>query len=242
MNDKNLETKLTPAARQVFEELERDFRNQLLRSASKSAASLSGEVQEISVKDLLNALDTIRLSRQKQVNTRIFNFGKQLVVLGLVISFFAVINSLYFLVGFWTRSESELGVLIGLATSLYGFMFQYVAEHPRILRLFSLEKATPVDSENERNSTLLFMEKWREIELKMKAKASENYGESKANLPLSTLAKNFRNQRILTDQDLKLFDELLSVRNKIVHEGFAPDKVVSLSVINRADKLLNKLG
>src|SRR5438309_3254434 len=60
MNEESLESKLTPAAREALQELSEDFKLQLLRGAAANASKLSSNIDEISVRDIIDTYGAYR--------------------------------------------------------------------------------------------------------------------------------------------------------------------------------------
>src|SRR5438132_438003 len=79
--------KLTPAADKTLEELVEDFRSQLLARAADLATDEAGDVQEISVRDVVDSFETLRptpFARRASFIDRILTSYLLLSILGLV--------------------------------------------------------------------------------------------------------------------------------------------------------------
>ena len=76
MENNPLESKLTPAAKEVLIEMVEDYRLQLLKEANKSASDITGEVREISVRDLL---ETLQKLESPKTNKRASLFERVLI-------------------------------------------------------------------------------------------------------------------------------------------------------------------
>jgi hypothetical protein len=240
MKENLLETKLTPAAREVLDELVDDFKHQLLNSAAESASSISGEIREISIRDILKGLETTQLRHQakklakgERVALLYAGIGLMLLILTTVFEVFGEsflpLNS----------SFSSLIGLIGITTALTAlFMLLWLRRRELSDIFLSSRDAVRLEASDY---SMVFVRKWRELELEARAFVSDQFGESRANIPIPELVNYLHKGEVLSIADEKIFMNILRLRNTVLHKGEELSQAQYLAAIKDADNLLSKI-
>ncbi len=233
----NLENKLTSAARRALDELVEDYRNQVLLGAIQAASSVTGEVQEISIRDILSGMTRSRIKTNIYLNRE-----ERLAQIGLFAGIVYAILGFGFVIfqGNLLVSPSQLiGYSVGFAGIILS-MFSYF--YPKLRRpRYSTQAEESQYGLPVTNLSLLFIQQWQRIELTARNIIALRSGESSANKPISLLVEELRQNGDLNSDEEKTLRELLDFRNRIIHGGFNPRLDTITSITRRAEKLLAKL-
>lgn len=244
MNNKNLENKLTTSAKEALDELIHNYRKHILIEASQETSRYSGDVEEISVRDILTSVEKI----DKRISTSTSVKSKRSMMLRLF-RLFGVMGIIYAIGGFgylayqtlniqWDYQETIgvtfgiIGVLMALGSYLY--IKVYSEKYSDIKVEFQ-----PIRPEYE--GTMLVVQKWRDIELAIRNVITIEYGESYAEKPLSVLLEELVNSDIISGDEYRELRNLLSSRNAILHDGRVMNDKELRSMLLYSDQLLRKL-
>ncbi|MEW5870755.1 MAG: hypothetical protein AB1894_15890 [Chloroflexota bacterium] len=216
-----LESKLTPAAEEVLDELIKDYRLQLLKEANKSASDITGEVREISVRDILDALqkmESFGTSKRAKFIERLFIMY---AFLGMIMSLIGYIMNQFLLLPSYLP---EILSLVGALLALFSLSAYYL-NTKRVVSFDSLLSSKRDSTSDTNDYSMLFISKWRDIEILSREVISYLIGESNVgNMPIRDLLNNLLKFQIISQSDSKLYLKLLDKRNSLVHS-----KTVELS-------------
>lgn len=214
MTDYNsLENKLTPAAQEVLDEIVADYKFQLLKSAGKSASDVTGEIREISVRDILETLQEIESQ----------NEGKKASLASryLILTFAGSIAPLIlYLIEPIIHISSDESIWIGLLSASLALtgLWLYFLTQGRNLKIGPILFSTSDMSITSKDYSMMFVRKWREIEILSKEVVADFIGESQLdNIPFRRLLEYLLKFDVFTNADSEIFLELLEKRNAVVH-------------------------
>jgi hypothetical protein len=212
MNNNPLEYKLTPAAKEVLFEMVEDYKIQLLKEANKSASDITGEVREISVRDLL---ETLQKFESPKINKRAALIERILII-------YVFIGILTALIGYiFTRyTTSQFSDTVGLAGSLLALLSLslYFINTQHRITIGSLVVSKRDTSFDTKDYSMLFPLKWIEIETLSKEVIAYYIGESNVDkMTIRDLINNLQKFHVLNSADSELFLRLLEKRNSVVH-------------------------
>ena len=238
MKDQELNAKLTPAARDALDELVQDFRTQTLVNAAESAARETGEVREISVRDILTGVNASRIRRPQR------NLWRQALKIYVVLGVLMVIGGLGYLVYRNLNIRSDEPSQVAFITALAGVIASAVAS--LMLRVipsrFGLISEDSGRDEPRRTELLSeYLSIWPKIELTARDIVASKLGESQAKKPLSSLFRELQELGVLAPDDQNKLKDLLNKRNKIVHSGEPLGEIELKRAVDEAGKLLSKM-
>lgn len=245
MNNEDVESKLTPAAREALVELVDDYRRQILFGAMRSASSYAGEVEEISVRDVLTSVNRVDAPSGGRPRPYVDRMYRVVMIVGFA---YTILGFGYFLVQS-IEISLDLGQTIGLATGLSGTLITlaaYFYTHRRAQERAFREQVVRGElfaeqRVQESDASMLLIKAWRGIELAVRAFVASTYGESMARDPFSILIDRVEASDVLTKEDQQMLRHLLRVRNKVVHEGLVLDARQLRSALQDADRILSKI-
>lgn len=214
----DVQSKLTNAAKQALESIIDDYRNEILLSARESATSLTGDLHEISVHDVLEGARKSESSFTKQAPSSLYRILRVYTYLGLLIS---CIGILWFFAQRYLElltfeEQMALAVAVsGLIISSLSYILIQYRKHDRVPKIHFED----VSDSQSSDFAISFLRDWQRIELLIRNIISGKYGESRANEPISMMVRMLSRSGRLTTSESKQIKQLLDVRNKIVHEG-----------------------
>jgi hypothetical protein len=243
VDTKDLEEKLTDAARDALKDVVRDYRAQLLISAADNASRMTGELREISVHDLYKAIQATSSELRTRPSRPIEYFLNLYIVMGILLGlaglgWFAARDAVLTL-----TTERQLPLLIGLSgfgIAAVSFMVLRL-QQLRVLRIQSIDFLRPGVTGSFRAQVGFFISKWQEIELLLRTKVGSNLGESVAKAPFSALLELLRRDGMLSEEDSNQLRRLLELRNSVVHGQKEITQDELRSSLRYADQLLEKL-
>lgn len=224
-----LESKLTPAAKQALDELQLDFRNQVLLRAAESASRVTGDLRELSVQDIMHAVAESPSTAEPRRPTfdsllRVYAVTGGLTTVGALL--FVAYND--YAVHLRLESRTALvvagtGILLTVAS-----LAMILVRRPRpVMRSLLIRQRSQTHSAAE------FLLAWQFLELTLRNKVARNTGESTANQPLSVLIRRLETERVLDSTDVDGLRSLLALRNGIVHGGgYIPPQAVADAIRN----------
>ncbi len=239
MKNIDLEEKLTTAAKQALDELVEDYRNRILIGATESASSLTGDIQEISVHDILSSVNRNQIRRVSSLPRNFELILRLYGALGFLMGAFGIIYFLYN--NFYSDLGSEERIVIiisisGLIISAISFLYLKIREKRDIISTeqegFSSQKA---------GFSMSFIKKWQDIELAARSLVASRQGESSAKEPISVLISKLREDNVLNSDDETRLKEILALRNKILHEGLEISREEFEQAIKDGNRILSKM-
>ena len=241
MEKDDLESKLTPAAKQALQELVEEFRAQVLRSAAQSAAAFQGEVREITVRDIVASSTRNLLGTRPWRAAGLEWLLSSYAILGVV---FGIVGALYALL---SRDGTLFGRGIALQFSIAGMFVALIAtvlltiRGKRLLRQSS-EASFPGFSYSVGEIGPTFVMEWSQVELALRSMAAARLGESSATAPIGRLIQELSQRGTLTTEDVSTLRRLLEIRNRVVHEGVQLSREEYDSAMKRAEAFIRRAG
>lgn len=237
MGTHEFEARLTPAAREVLNETVGDYKSKLLLRAHAHAASLTGEVREIAVRDIVAGATNLREAAHTSRSRRASAVAQLYILTGLVM---ATVGVSIYLAPYITESSFSLLEILPLAVGLAGLLLGILgvalakrSELHHAERIEAGERGEPDRFE----ATGLFLARWQEFEIVLRSIIADQYGESTAGAPLSELLSKLERQGVLRPEFQPVVRRVLHLRNRMVHNQVQ----VPLHVIMDATRDLNRL-
>lgn len=214
MKNDNLESKLTPAAKEVLEELVGDYKLQLLREANKSASDVTGEVREVSVRDLFDSLQKIE-SYGSNKKTKLFE--KFLITYAFLGIIMVLVVSIMAQLGILSIYATGSFVLIGALLAFTSLCMYYLSVK-RVISIGSITVSKRDVTQEAKDYSMLFIMKWRELEILSREVVSYYIGESNIdNISVRDLLNNLLKFEVITPSESISYLKLLEKRNSLVH-------------------------
>jgi len=238
MSNQNLESKLTPAAREALEELVESYRDQILIGAMRSAASFTDEVAEVPVRDILTSVNRGEARPRRPSSELLDRLWRMAIPAGIV---YAIAGFGYFVLrSFKVRFEpietASFAVgLVGLVMSLIGYYYS------RQRRLDTVYQRALWGELRSFDRSMLLVQEWRNIELAARSLVASHLGESVADKPISILIDELYRSGILTKEDVRRLRDLLSRRNRILHDNVELERNELELALREASRILSKL-
>jgi hypothetical protein len=232
-----LDTKLTPAAKQALDELVDDYRNQLLLGAADSASRL-GDLQEIAVHDIMASLNR----QQSRLFGRTRSLADRLLRVYLLGGVLLGVTGLGAFVVKEILARRAFEEQLTLIMALAGFCVSamaYLMLYVRKSRGSGYLLRRP-ESEFGPGDYGSYLGLWRDIELALRRAVAVRLGESSANTPISGLLD--RLEGVLSIDEQVRLRQLLQVRNSIAHgqRGAVTEGGIALAARD-AERLLGRL-
>lgn len=241
MDHNNLEEKLTPAAQQVFGEMVKDYRDQILIAAAERASRATGELREISVQDIVRSASRVALPARQERRTYLSLVSRIYIFVGLLLGIAGLIWPALREFGAILSPEQRWPLLVGLAgftLAATGLVLSRLFERYGSLSFFDKE----LGEDNQQELAALYMTRWVQIEVALRNFVSSRFGESVAKEPISSLTERLRADEILSNEDVDTLRKLVEMRNKLVHQGFGGSRETLEDGLRRADHILRKLS
>jgi hypothetical protein len=207
-----LETKLTPAAKQTLDEVVSEYRTRLLLDAGESASRL-GELREISVHDIVTALP----KQQKWLLSDGRQNVRDWLLAGVTASLIGAVTIADLAGNVGTLGSSVrmlsspwlLAVVAGIAAAV---LLIVAFSRARVVRLREIHQVEAID-----NNIGAYISRWGGFEVALRRKAAIAFGESVASAPLSRLLDRFRMLGLFSEADFARIQDLLALRNSLAH-------------------------
>lgn len=245
MERKDPESSLTPAARKVLEELVDGYRSEILLQAQRSASRWGGDYHEVSVHDVITALDSVRADR---LGVRPSSQDRTLMLLAGGGAAAGILALVYYAFTRLIKTSSSLlsPENLALYTGIVGLYTALVAAFVQRLRRRRLLRGTTISSDAESDDfqalELAVVQRWRDIELRLRDMAAAKHGESASAVPLSRLIETLFRDGALSPSDNDVIRRLLELRNSVLHERAAIPRQELVGALKAADQLLEHLG
>jgi hypothetical protein len=211
MDINGIESSLTPAARQVLDEILNDYRREVLLHSRESAARLTGDVREIAVHDVVNALDQMR---RRGLRNRSISCERVLIRSLIVGCAMAISLVLFIRVFGITDSTAVLDFILGLTLGVSsGCLAALIAVRRRRLPVLMRSENECVESDDSARLLLV----WAEIEQRLRALAASQFGESAASRPLSTIIQELVDKSLVDESESRDITTVLRARNAVAH-------------------------
>jgi hypothetical protein len=240
MKNIDLEEKLTSAAQQALDELIEDYRTRILLGAKESASNLTGEIQEISVHDILNSVNKNQVKRPTKMSRKLEIILRLYTIIGLAIAIIGLFSFSFRHTFENLNSEQQTGIVIGISGLIFSIV-SYIILRLRLVPILNQTSLQEIGDSRKTGYSMLFIKRWQDIELAARNLVASRFGESIAKAPVSLLIYKLRAENILSlDDEIKL-REFLNLRNKILHDGLEIDVDQFEIAIKDVDKILAKI-
>lgn len=214
MGQTDLNSKLTPAARQALDELVDDYRNQVLLGARNSAARF-GDLREISVHDIMAGVGKTQSRLIVDASSKIERLLTLYMWSGLGVGAIGLTGYVLREVIFQKKIEEQIPFLIAVVGFLLGILSYFLL---RIRRMqYSKSLLTQRSEERVPDAVAVFVSIWRDLELALRAAASTKLGESVADAPVSQLVRRLAVGGLLSEEESQELTTLVLLRNQVVH-------------------------
>lgn len=233
MNSK-LEQLLTKSAKQELERHLAEEKIRILKKAYKKSSSMNCDVEEISLRDILEATDSVKFEKY-QISKKIFrnnSISQILIILGFLYlmmgtSSFIFRDSLF---------NFGLSIDIGMLLSMLGFGTITIAFY------FLVRRTTIRSYGNEKYSSFSefsIVERWTMIEkLARDLIRRKKHKEPKS---FNEILYYLKNDLLFSKQEQMDLEELLKLRNNILHNSTNLNPFERKKYLEIADEFINRL-
>ena len=230
----SVESKLTPAAREALEELLTDIRRQLLSNAEKMAYSASGEIREITVRDVFKSFELFGMKHKDEKYEQIKIISISLIFVGLL----AVVISLFLAVNKTIFENWVLPYIFGITIISAGavFFMRYRQLVHKVRREWEADNIT-----NQGDYSMILVNRWQEFELELRSFVSNNFGESQADTPISKSIRLLIDKNVISLSEGKILVDALRKRNEILHEGQELSRSTAYQIEKDLGNIMNKI-
>jgi hypothetical protein len=227
------ESHLSGAARRTLEDLEREFREEILETARGGRGGLSAQ-EELTTLEIVRAADQLRNRasgrerRKERLSLAYAGVGASVAVASILVFLLLAVGN--------TRSLGQVIVaVVGIAAAVVGILGGYVV----MLRATQIElslKGIDVRGNDERSQSSpermmgLFMNQWFELEQILRAAVAQSVGESQGEAPISKQFSILRQNNVLAPDDVDILRNALDLRNQIAHGGRPESAEVSAAI------------
>lgn len=230
--------KLTPSAKEAFEEATFEFQELLITRANSLAQKGQTGDKEISLRDVLEAKEILfktKVEKEKADQRR----KRLMTLISLSGALYSLIGVLIYL---WQNKEFSVEKNLGLIIAFTGVItifVSYVYSQLITRRVEAKENKSDLDYVTT-DSDFEIIKRWQIIE-KMGSNLMRQTGytdnESRSiNDILKFLAKELKSDRLYLEMR-----ELLNIRNKILHEGYSLTKQEKQLYIDNANRIIEQL-
>jgi hypothetical protein len=243
MNDENtiFEAGLTPAAREVLNEILVEFRGELVARAFRHASERFGEPREIGVNDLLAALGEVRGAGQTtRRQTRLERLLLVYAVAGTVVAMFGVLFAVYDQVFTSLSAPASVSLLAATVAAVLAAVSFLLLTRLR-LRAYSIEAEGREFDARDPGAVGTFLAAWIELERVIDLLAEQWFGESATREPFVRIVELLAKAVYLSPEDHQRLRELARVRNNVVHGAGDYSALQLLNAAEQAQALTNRL-
>lgn len=238
MNNENINSKLTPSAKEALHDLTENYRKSLIDKAYSIAARRNTADREISLRDILEAEQLSQKWKERQKYAE-YKRRRWIMLISFSGTIYAIAGLLIYLLQNKKFSiETDLGLIIaviGILLTLLAFFYWQLLAKKQYVRVTSYTNASiPMDSYD-------IVKRWQIIEqLTISIMNENNISSSKSNSinqVIKYLTDNFTN----SEADFMKIKSLLQIRNRILHEGYNLSESEKREYVEVADDIIEKL-
>lgn len=217
----------------IVDELGEEYKDLLIER-------ILGDMHETDV-DLINSSDLIRLDVTTKSNLRIDKrvqrqnrMFSMISLLGIIYALFGLMLMMWSEVSNTIRDDSMMMMsfiltFMGLFVALFSLLFKNIGRiRPQYYR-----------GQSHTISPYEVVNKWKEIEALVHELTPEE-----DTLSLSSMVSNLKDTKIISEQDIKIINKLLILRNQIVHgqdNKYNLSQAELRSILIQADKIISKM-
>lgn len=191
--------------------------------------------------DLINPSDLIRLDVTIKSNLRI---DKKVQRQNHMFSMISLLGITYALFGLMLMMWSEVRDTIRydsimMMSFVLTFMGLFVALFSLLFKNMGRIRSQYYRGQSHTISPYEVVNKWKEIEALVHELTPE-----KDTLSLSSMVSNLKDTQIISEQDIKIINQLLNIRNQIVHgqdDKYNMSQEELRSILLQADKIISKM-
>jgi hypothetical protein len=235
--NKNIYEKLTDATKLALDETIQEVRDNILEKAYKNAVAKNTADKEISLRDLIEAKEEI-LYKRDVIQDKVYKRKRIISLLSTSGALYAVFGIVFYLI---QNKSFDIVKDLGLVIAAIGILVSVLAFY--LNQLISNRKFKVIQNESsfERdNSEFEIVRRWKIIENLgtdlMKKNNIPNDKIKSINFLLSYLSM------VITDSEkAKDLQEILIVRNNILHNGLNLNRAEIEKFINKADLIIEEL-
>lgn len=235
--DKEVQNKLTDAARKALNESVQEIANIIIERANQKACSNNMPGKEISLRDIMEAKKEILSHNEYSYRNTLYKKRRLVfmtVMTGFLYTIFGLI--LYIYQNYTYDITKDLGLIMvacGIIVIATAFFYFQMLMPKNLIPIFKLQKLTPLECD--------IIEKWRIIEtlgtkLMIKNGASDSKAKS-VNFIVEFLSKELGDT--ISSDRLK---KLLIARNEIVHKGLSLSNTEIIEIQEIADEIIKELN
>ena len=232
--------KLTNSANEALNKIIAEFREKVLEQAFLNSKQKDTAEKEISLSDILEAYSVLfdKMTNRQKADNRRKRMSFLIISSGIIYAFIGLI--IYIFQNKEFNIENDLGIIIailGVFMSLMGFFYQQTLNKRILLGSSDPLKSTSVDFET---SEFELVKKWQAIEqLTSKLMKQKGYSENEAK-SFNSL-NNFLAIELYDKGKYASLKDLLTTRNRILHEGYKPDKNKMIDLIKKSNEIIDYL-
>ena len=191
--------------------------------------------------DLINPSDLIRLDVTTKLNLRI---DKRVQRKNRMLSMISLLGIIYAIFGLMLMLWSEVRITIQydsvmMMAFILIFMGLFVAMFSLLFKNMIRIRPQYYRGQSHTISPYEVVNKWKEIEALVHELTPE-----KDTLSLSSMVSNLKDTQIISEKDIKIINQLLNIRNQIVHgqnNKYNLSQEELRSILLQADKIISKM-
>jgi CRISPR/Cas system CMR-associated protein Cmr5 small subunit len=233
----NKEKILTKSAKDELETFLANERERILNEAYEKALRSNNNVEEISLRDILEATDNSRYEGEK---IKILEYRRKRMSMMLALSgvMYALIGILFYI---YQNSKFDIEKDFGLLIAAMGILVTFLAFFYNQLGILRLkrESVQRESSEFSSSSDYLIVERWSVIEKLTRQIIEKETSEIPKSF--SQILNYLDSRKMFSESEYKDFRYLLTTRNNILHESAKLSDSKRKELIETADKLIDKL-
>lgn len=236
-----INSKLTPSAKEALNELTEDFKESLIEKAYTIAKDRNTANREISLRDILEAQQPSQntIEKQKYIDYRRKRWTMLISFSGAIYAIAGIL--LYLFQNKKFSIENDLGLIIaviGVLLTLLAFIYGQLLNKRQY---FSTTTTTTTTNNFSEIDSFEIVKRWQIIEqLTISVMKDKNISDSKSN-SVSQVIKYLTENFTKSEVDYLNIKQLLQSRNKILHEGYNLSDNEKKKYIEIADNLIEKL-
>jgi len=238
---------LTPAARRLLDDVTKELHTEILSSARNRATLYGSTTEEISVRDVIAALDETGIApRQPRQIGWVLRFLGFLVFVAFAMTITTIGAQL-------ARTNELRSLTLGISTALAAMLASFIGAVALVeirgtrslrfsIRSYPLYSRFYLGREGIEADPGSFLSKWIELEAAMRVRVADALGESHSAQPLSTLIMTYSEIAHLPSNDITRLHELLRLRNHIAHDPTPIDRGQLRKGLQDIEDLLARLS
>lgn len=232
-----LENILTRSAKEELEKHLSEEKDIILNDAYKNASSSETQVQEISLRDILDAKDR---KRNKDFQLKNSTYKRKRITALITMS-----GVLYTIIGFllylYQNVKFDIADNLGLIVASIGILITFMAFFFNQMYLLKGKRSfeDKINNKYLSESDFSIVERWTVIEKLTRELIEKESNETPKSF--NQILSYLKNDKVFSEQEQLELTKLLSLRNNILHENINISNSKRKEYIEMADNLINKL-